>query len=107
MKTIAVIIVSIITSLLVVAGCGMKVGADQETIDAAQCIADPAKCKDGSSSTDTGSDSTDSAEGWGSAVDPHDTSGGVLEPEEYDRDSSASFLGTWSQKASDYDYAWS
>ena len=118
MKTIAVIIVSIITSLLVVAGCGMKVGADQETIDAAQCIADPAKCKDGSSSTDTGSDSTDSAaaddsggsdsaDGSGSAVDPHDTSGGVLEPEEYDRDSSASFLGTWSQKASDYDYAWS
>lgn len=119
MKTIAVIIVSIITSLLVVAGCGMKVGVDQGTIDAAQCIADPARCKDGSGSTDAGSDSTDSTatgDSGGSSSDagssastagPHDTSGGVQNIDGYDRASSALFLGTWSQKAYDYDYAYS
>src|SRR3989338_1374399 len=93
MKTIAVTIISIITSLLMVGGCGgIKLGVDQETIDAAECIADPAKCKNDSGSTTAddsgGSDSEDgSSDGSSSSAGgSHDTSGGVQDFDGYDRD---------------------
>lgn len=120
MRTITIAMTASLACLLVVAGCGgVEIGVDEETIDAVECIANPSKCDDSSDSADTGSDNsgstaTDDNDGSdsgagssASATDSHDTSGGVQAFDGYDRDSSALFLGTWTRKAYDYDYAYS
>ncbi len=91
-------------TLLVLNNCGgLKVGIDDETIAAAECIANPDTCDDDDSgdsdTSDTSSSGSDSTDGSG---DVNDSSGGVGYMEDGNKGGSRYFMGTYSQDTQYY-----
>lgn len=105
-KELKEVMVLIIVLLWLSACGGLKVGLDDETIGATDCLLND-NCEDGGSDSSDGDDSSDNGsdneQGEGTNDDDEETGGGVV-VEEYERAEEAYFLGTYQAVDFNADY---